>query len=467
MDAPMFRPYVLVSDASNSPVSSPYLSIKTWARNVVSDENDSNNTLVDDDSDDDNEEADDLDSNGFKQIPIVQTKPTVYVSDLVQPLTTFVVSGQIMAMGYINAFFAYVKMLYNTVTDGPGRGRQYVTDGAKQIRDGLVDSLPWLAFYTCIVTAIVIRLFNDAVDLVLSLLMREKYYYRNALLARLPYIYDFTREQGSFRGASNKHLSKIIMLPTNETSPQLSFSFSGCAWLLLYHAGVGQALNERFKPEVFEKIEFQGCSSGSLVAAALTLNTDMQRMIDLMISVASEHAKRFLGPVGIMSQSIEVGMRRELEDDETVSTKLGRRLTVSLTTFPGFENEMKNHFTGRDDLINTIMASSYFPIYWETPIAMTPVTSNNTTASGSKTIYIDGGFTDNLPYMSKTTITVSPHPGEANICPRQPFPFLWILFPPSDEATLRGIVEQGRLDANGWLDKKIEEGILSPLLFNS
>ena len=66
-----------------------------------------------------------------------------------------------------------------------------------------------------------------------------------------------------------------------------------------------------------------------------------------------------------------------------------------------------SQFTGKDDLLQALLASAFVPIF-----------SGFIPPKFHGERYMDGGFSDNLPTLDENTITVSPFCGESDICPR-------------------------------------------------
>ncbi|TPX36103.1 hypothetical protein SeMB42_g07103 [Synchytrium endobioticum] len=335
-----------------------------------------------------------------------------------------------------------IGTIRKTVMETFNAGRQRVTSVKQSITDTantacrlIRTALPWAVFYLCIFLGVIVGTLNDMMNYLLGYIRPYKVYRRDAILEYLP-IYDATRSR--------------------------AFSFCGCSWLVLYHAGAGMTLQRRLRREVLDHAEFLGASSGTLVATAIALGFDLEKLVRL----ATQY-QGFLGPVGVMSKVVEEEIRRNLQaDDDTLRRQLHRRLTISLTRFPEFSNELRNEFDSKDDLIDCILATSHFPVYMEKPMMLkSRFVKSGATDDNEKHIYVDGGFTNNQPCLSKTTITISPHPYEANITPKCPFPLVWSLLPPSDNDVLRNIVEQGRIDADRWLNQQLEDGVLSSFLF--
>jgi hypothetical protein len=223
------------------------------------------------------------------------------------------------------------------------------------------------------------------------------------------------------------------------TVPPQSFSFSGCAWLVAYHFGVGRVLQRRTDTS---RHVYLGTSSGAIAAAVLAVGVDCDDAFGRLISLAHAASTRRLGPAGLMSRFV----RTSLEDliPEQGHQALFGRLHVSVTELPRVRNRIlpRAPFASREELICVILASCYIPLYYERPVLL-----------GGRP-YVDGGLTDNQPVLGASTITVSPtgaSRGRAriDITPARPPALRHALLP--DPEVMIDVYDAGRADAELFL----------------
>ncbi|KAM9470770.1 patatin-like phospholipase domain-containing protein 2 isoform 3-T3 [Clarias gariepinus] len=96
---------------------------------------------------------------------------------------------------------------------------------------------------------------------------------------------------------------------------------------------------------------------------------------------------------------------RELPDNAHLLAS--GKLCVSLTRLSDGKNVVISEFTSKDDLVQALFCSCFFPIY----CGVVPPSYHGTR-------YVDGALSDSVPYSGlKNTIVVSPFSGESDICP--------------------------------------------------
>lgn len=230
-----------------------------------------------------------------------------------------------------------------------------------------------------------------------------------------------------------------------DPAPQITaVSFSGCSWLMTYHLGVAQAINEHFTPQ---SLTYWGASSGSLTALIMAAGIPPRAAHDYCIDMAKAARKRrLLGPFGRMTSYVVAGLSDLLPPLEEIATE---RLKVSVTRIRGLRNEVlpKAPPTSREELIRIILASCYIPIYYEKPVFI------------DGRAYIDGGVSDNLPHADRArTILVSPKPSlQKNACvdiyPQEEPPFKRALFP--CRHLLEDLFHQGLADGRSYISKRL------------
>nr|XP_020738690.1 patatin-like phospholipase domain-containing protein 3 isoform X1 [Odocoileus virginianus texanus] len=243
-----------------------------------------------------------------------------------------------------------------------------------------------------------------------------------------------------------------------------SLSFAGCGFLAFYYVGVTSCLSERAPHLLRHARKFFGASGGALYCAlylaGIPLEQRLQIQVDLIRSVRS---RKFgiLHPAFSLSKYIRDCLHRHLPDN--IHQLLSGKMVISLTRVSDGENVLVSEFHSKDEVVDALYCSSYIPVVF----GLIPPSFRGVR-------YVDGGISDNLPFIdSKTTITVSPFYGESDICPRVKSTFLLhegftrlnmhfctenlylmfqSLFPP-DVKVLGELCLQGYLDALRFLEK--------------
>ena len=90
------------------------------------------------------------------------------------------------------------------------------------------------------------------------------------------------------------------------------FSFSGAAWLIIYHVGAASALQERWSLSA-PSARLCGTSSGSVVAACTGSGLQMSDMIVRCFEKWLACNERVMGPVGVMGSLVHEAMTRHVE----------------------------------------------------------------------------------------------------------------------------------------------------------
>ncbi|XP_046917761.2 uncharacterized protein LOC124498094 [Dermatophagoides farinae] len=241
----------------------------------------------------------------------------------------------------------------------------------------------------------------------------------------------------------------------------ISFSFSGCGFMGLYHVGVASCLRE-YAP-ISPDTKFLGASAGSLAAISLVCDMPLGESTSEILNVAMRARARALGP---FHPSFDINrilydlLMRTLPDDAHI--RANGRMYISVTRVSDGKNVIINQFKSKEELIKALQCSCFIPL-WS---GLLPPKFNGIT-------YIDGGCTNNLPILDENTITVSPFSGESDICPQDDtfnlFQFNFtntsisispsniyrisrILFPAHPE-TLSKICQQGFDDALRYLQR--------------
>ncbi|KAH6588682.1 hypothetical protein BASA50_010552 [Batrachochytrium salamandrivorans] len=271
-----------------------------------------------------------------------------------------------------------------------------------------------------------------------------------------------TPTQTLFTGASREALqsfhvssrrpSSTSRVGNSPAESQLSFSFSGCSSLVFYEFGAASCLQDYIKDHLLEKCQFLGASHGAIVAATLALGLKVKMVSDIMKETYIESSNRLFGPISIMSEQLNLVLQRVLPGN---ISKAQGRLLVSLTEFPRMNNRISGKFDSREDLIDHLMASSYIPILYETPVKVHGV------------VCMDGGMYIPTPVLDKRTITVSPIIGAANISPSQTcFGDMKHTLGLQNASSIDEMFQIGYEDTRMWLRDQLHQGILTRLLFS-
>ncbi|XP_043738252.1 patatin-like phospholipase domain-containing protein 5 isoform X2 [Cervus elaphus] len=188
-----------------------------------------------------------------------------------------------------------------------------------------------------------------------------------------------------------------------------SLSFAGAGFLGLYHVGVVHCLRQRAPRLLRGASRFYGSSSGALVAVSVVSGLSVDLCCSRLMAVVKQVEQLSLGVFHPAFTPIET-IRQDLQDwmPADVHILASQRLGISLTHWPDGENVIVTDFATRDEVIEALVCSVYFPFYCGT---IPP------TFRGKR--YIDGALSNNLPFAdSPSAITVSPFHGTVDICPQ-------------------------------------------------
>ncbi|KAM5179733.1 omega-hydroxyceramide transacylase-like [Mantella aurantiaca] len=196
--------------------------------------------------------------------------------------------------------------------------------------------------------------------------------------------------------------------PDPENSP-LSLSFSGSGFLSVYQIGAVKALLER-TPDILKAApKVYGASAGSLVAAAVVFNLNLDELKQMVIDAANEARKSILGPFFSSFNLINI-LKQALPRlvPENAHHLANGRLHVALTRLVDGKTIMVSDFNSKEEVIQALLCSCYVPFY----CGLFP-------PSFRGVWYIDGGLSNFHPlYHLHSIITISPFTGELDICPR-------------------------------------------------
>ncbi|XP_051016074.1 patatin-like phospholipase domain-containing protein 5 isoform X1 [Acomys russatus] len=244
-----------------------------------------------------------------------------------------------------------------------------------------------------------------------------------------------------------------------------SLSFSGAGYLGLYHVGATQCLRERAPRLLQGASRFYGSSSGALNAMSIVCGKSADYCCSHLLGLAKHVERLSLGIFHPAYAPIE-HIRKQLQDTlpDNCHILASQKLGISLTRWPDGQNYIVTDFATRDELIQALICTLYFPLYCGTiPPAF----------RGER--YFDGALSNNLPFNdSPTTITISPFNGTVDISPnstsanlneltafnasfqistRNFFMGLMSLFPPKPEV-VADYCRQGYLDALKFLERR-------------
>ncbi|XP_007652026.1 patatin-like phospholipase domain-containing protein 5 [Cricetulus griseus] len=244
-----------------------------------------------------------------------------------------------------------------------------------------------------------------------------------------------------------------------------SLSFAGAGFLGLYHVGATQCLRQR-APRILQGARrFYGSSSGALNAVCIVCDMSADFCCSNLLGMVKQVEHLSLGIFHPAYNPIE-HIRKKMEDflPENCHILASQRLGISMTRWYDGQNTIVTDFATRDELIQALICSLYFPMYCGT---IPPE------FRGER--YIDGALSNNLPFSdSPTTITVSPFHGTVDICPqssssslyeltafnasfqvstRNFFQGIMSLFPPKPEV-VADYCRQGYLDALRFLERR-------------
>lgn len=203
---------------------------------------------------------------------------------------------------------------------------------------------------------------------------------------------------------TNQHIHHI---PINRRfNRRMNLSFAGCGFLGIYHVGVAVCF-KKYAPHLLLN-RISGASAGAIAACFLLCDLPISAITSDVLELVRLARKRTLGPFSPtfnVQEVLEEGLRKNLPEDAHL--KVSGKLHISLTRLPGFRNVIVSRFHNKEDLVQALLASSFVPFF-----------SGSHPPKFHGAYYMDGGFSNNLPTLDESTITVSPFCGETDICPR-------------------------------------------------
>ncbi|CAK6444007.1 unnamed protein product [Pipistrellus nathusii] len=187
-----------------------------------------------------------------------------------------------------------------------------------------------------------------------------------------------------------------------------SVSFSGAAFLGLYHVGATHCLRERAPRLLRGARRIYGSSVGALNAVCVVMGQSVEFCCVQLLGLAKQVEQLSLGVLHPAFSPIE-HIQRQLQSflPPDIHILASRQLGISLTRWPDGQNVIVTDFASRDEVIQALICSLYIPFY----CGVIPPKFR-----GER--YIDGALSNNLPFADcPRTITVSPFNGTVDICP--------------------------------------------------
>ncbi|XP_070827964.1 patatin-like phospholipase domain-containing protein 2 [Chaetodon trifascialis] len=195
-----------------------------------------------------------------------------------------------------------------------------------------------------------------------------------------------------------------------EWDEEWNISFAGCGFRSIYYLGALSCLLQRVPQLVHGASKICGASSGCLVAAALTVGIPIEHICVDVLTVAKEARKHILGvfhPTFSLLRVVRDSLLEKLPADAHLQAS--GKLCVSLTRIADGKNVLVSEFESREELIQVLMCSCFFPVY----CGFIP-------PSYRGVHYMDGALSNNMPlFEQRSTITIAPFSGESDICPRE------------------------------------------------
>ncbi|XP_041705872.1 patatin-like phospholipase domain-containing protein 2 [Coregonus clupeaformis] len=189
-----------------------------------------------------------------------------------------------------------------------------------------------------------------------------------------------------------------------------NISFAGCGFTSIYYVGAFSCFLEQAPHLVQGASKISGASSGSVIAAVLTIGMPLERYCKNLMSMAREARKRKLGPLHPSFNLLKM-VRDSMEHDLPADAHLraSGRLCVSLTRVSDGKNVLVSEFDSKEELIQVLLCSCFYPFY----CGVIPPSYHGVR-------YVDGALSNNMPHFDlKNTIIVCPFSGESDVCPRE------------------------------------------------
>ncbi|XP_047658077.1 patatin-like phospholipase domain-containing protein 2 isoform X5 [Tachysurus fulvidraco] len=143
-----------------------------------------------------------------------------------------------------------------------------------------------------------------------------------------------------------------------------NISFAGCGFLGIYYFGVYSCLLERAQHLIKSTRRICGASSGALIAAMIVCQMSPAKCCENLMAIAKEARKGMLSSMHPSFNLLKLTrqlMIRDLPDNAHLLAS--GKLFVSLTRLSDGKNVLVSEFTSRDDLIQALFCSCFFPVY--------------------------------------------------------------------------------------------------------
>ena len=222
----------------------------------------------------------------------------------------------------------------------------------------------------------------------------------------------------------------------------LTISFGGGAWFVMFHLGVAKYVSEHIKPHLKENLYFCGCSAGSAAATALALDIDINNLSNDLILARTNN-------IFYMCSNAHNVSKKHIPTNDFVCQSASGKLLIGISTYKPllyFQKAYKSSFSNRDDIIKALKATCHIPlldgilpIFIDNKLCYDANITYNWSCLPSfnkpneRVIYVTSKYCDFLSH-------------EGWISPQVKFPFIWQLFPPSEEI-LNAIMRLGYLRA--------------------
>uniref|UniRef100_A0AAA9SYG2 Patatin like phospholipase domain containing 5 n=1 Tax=Bos taurus TaxID=9913 RepID=A0AAA9SYG2_BOVIN len=231
-------------------------------------------------------------------------------------------------------------------------------------------------------------------------------------------------------------------------TPIWSRSFAGAAFLGLYHVGVIHRLSR-----------FYGSSSGALIAVSIVSGLSVDLCCSLILAMVKRVEQLSLGIFHPTFMPIET-IRQDLQDSLPTDIHIlaSQRLGISLTHWPEGKNFIVTDFATRDEVIEALVCTAYFPFYCGTipPTFRGKVSALRglTTTCPLRTHPPPNGMVDICPQSSSASIhEMNAFSANFQISTKNLFRGITCLIPSSLEV-MANSCRQGYLDALRFLERR-------------
>ncbi|KAG3116119.1 hypothetical protein PI124_g4649 [Phytophthora idaei] len=233
-----------------------------------------------------------------------------------------------------------------------------------------------------------------------------------------------------------------------------NFSFSGCGFLIPYHLGVAQGLQDAGC--IQDSSKFAGASGGAIAALSLAANASMRDIHEetkAMARLCHNH-----GTIWKLEERLRAIFHTKF-GDLPVET-LAQRLTIATEKmWPARVMVLTDDFHSTDDLCDALIASCYIPWYL----------AKRGTSVFRGEYHVDGGLLTLVPEVPGYVKVCAFHAhllrrSDYEISPSidSDFPFAimqlarFAMIPPQIEV-LDQLFELGQKSANIWVEKQVKD----------